>query len=78
MNRHLVFLLLSLIRTLKLALAMKLLLSILLGLIPLALAKTSSKSVIVTFPDGTPPDVIKQAEDALVAEVCLASFMQLD
>lgn len=57
---------------------MKLFLSILLGLLPLALAVKSLKSVIVTYPDGTPASVINQAKDSLVAAVCLTSSLQLD
>jgi len=44
----------------------------LLALIPLALAAKSLKSVIVTFPKGTPDSVINQAKDSLVASVCAA------
>ncbi|CAL5872300.1 uncharacterized protein PFLUO_LOCUS6561 [Penicillium psychrofluorescens] len=39
----------------------------LLALLPLALAAKSLKSVIVTFPEGTPDSVINQAKDSLVA-----------
>ncbi|KAJ5090389.1 hypothetical protein N7532_009073 [Penicillium argentinense] len=46
---------------------MKLLYTIILGLLPLALAAQSLKSVIVTFPKGTPARVIDQAKDSLVA-----------
>lgn len=52
---------------------MKLLLT-LLALLPLALAAKSLKSVIVTFPEGTPDSVINQAKDSLVASVCAAFF----
>jgi hypothetical protein len=38
----------------------------------LALAAKSLKSVIVTFPNGTPARVIDQAKDSLVAAVSLA------
>lgn len=48
---------------------MKLLLTALLGLIPLALAAKSLKSVVITFPQGTPSGVIDQAKDSLVAAV---------
>lgn len=42
----------------------------LLGLLPLALAvKAALKSVIVTFPKGTPSGVIDQAKDSIVASV---------
>lgn len=51
---------------------MKFLLTALLALLPLALAVKSLKSVIVTFPDGTPARVIDQAKDSLVAAVGLA------
>ncbi|KAJ5293291.1 uncharacterized protein N7443_009244 [Penicillium atrosanguineum] len=39
----------------------------LLGLLPLALAAKALKSVIVTFPKGTPSGVIDQAKDSIVA-----------
>ncbi|KAF3394457.1 hypothetical protein F1880_005560 [Penicillium rolfsii] len=39
----------------------------LLALLPVALAAKSLKSVIVSFPDGTPARVIDQAKDSLVA-----------
>lgn len=51
---------------------MKFLLTGLLALLPLALAAKSLKSVVVTFPNGTPAGVIDQAKDALVAAVGLA------
>lgn len=41
----------------------------LLGLFPLALAAKVLKSVIVTFPKGTPSGVIDQAKDSIVASV---------
>lgn len=56
---------------------MKLFLSTL-ALVPLALAAKTLKSVIVTFPDGTPDSVINQAKDSIVAAVCLASHLQLN
>ncbi|GLI72466.1 hypothetical protein PoHVEF18_000643 [Penicillium ochrochloron] len=46
---------------------MKFLLTTFLALLPLALAAKSLKSVIVTFPNGTPARVIDQAKDSLVA-----------
>ncbi|KAJ5443662.1 uncharacterized protein N7458_007534 [Penicillium daleae] len=46
---------------------MKFLLTGLLALLPLALAAKSLKSVVVTFPNGTPARVIDQAKDSLVA-----------
>lgn len=52
---------------------MKLYLTALLGLIPLALAAKSLKSVVITFPQGTPSGVIDQAKDSLVAAVRCAS-----
>lgn len=51
---------------------MKFLLTTLLALLPLALAAKSLKSVIVSFPNGTPARVIDQAKDSLVAAVSLA------
>lgn len=51
---------------------MKFLLTALLALLPLVLAAKSLKSVIVTFPEGTPSGVIDQAKDSLVAAVSLA------
>lgn len=54
---------------------MKLYLAALLGLIPLALAAKSLKSVVITFPQGTPSGVIDQAKDSLVAAVRCASPM---
>jgi hypothetical protein len=41
----------------------------LLGLLPLALTAKVLKSVIVTFPKGTPSGVIDQAKDSIVASV---------
>ena len=41
----------------------------LLGLLPLALAAKALKSVIVTFPKGTPSGVIDQAKESIVASV---------
>lgn len=41
----------------------------LLAVLPLALAAKSLKSVIVTFPKGTPSGVIEQAKDNLKASV---------
>ncbi|KAJ5693301.1 hypothetical protein N7462_002724 [Penicillium macrosclerotiorum] len=38
----------------------------LLGLLPLVLAVKSLKSVIVTFPPGTPQSVVDQAKDSIV------------
>lgn len=52
---------------------MKLFLAALLGLLPLVLAAKSLKSVVVTFPEGTPSRVIDQAKDSLVAAVSCAS-----
>lgn len=53
---------------------MKLYLTALLGLLlPLALAAKSLKSVVITFPKGTPSRVIDQAKDSLVAAVRCAS-----
>ncbi|KAJ5792220.1 uncharacterized protein N7503_008198 [Penicillium pulvis] len=37
------------------------------AMLPLALAAKSLKSVIITFPKGTPSSVITQAKDSLVA-----------
>lgn len=51
---------------------MKFLLTALLAVLPLALAAKSLKSVIVTFPEGTPSGVIDQAKYSLVAAVSLA------
>ncbi|KAJ5833131.1 hypothetical protein N7474_001442 [Penicillium riverlandense] len=45
---------------------MKLVLT-LFALLPLALAAKSLKSVVVTFPEGTPDSVIDHAKDSLVA-----------
>lgn len=42
--------------------------------LPLALAG-SLKSVIVTFPKGTPDSVVNQAKVSLVASVCSASLL---
>lgn len=42
----------------------------LLGLLPVALAVKSLKSVIVTFPNDTPDSVITSAKESLVASVC--------
>lgn len=55
---------------------MKLCLSALLGLVPLALAAESLRSVVITYPAGTPEEVMDQAKDSLVAAVCLASLVQ--
>lgn len=41
----------------------------LIALLPLALAAKPLKSVIVTFPKGTPAGVISDAESSLVAAV---------
>ncbi|KAJ5888847.1 hypothetical protein N7495_008888 [Penicillium taxi] len=46
---------------------MKLYLTALLSLIPLALATKSLKSVIITFPEGTPDRLISEAKESLVA-----------
>ncbi|KAJ5584125.1 uncharacterized protein N7459_003925 [Penicillium hispanicum] len=46
---------------------MKLYLPALLSLLPLTLAANSLKSVIITFPKGTPSSVILQAKDSLKA-----------
>ncbi|OOQ84086.1 hypothetical protein PEBR_31711 [Penicillium brasilianum] len=46
---------------------MKFLFTALLALLPLVLAAKSLKSVIITFPNGTPDRVIDQAKDSLVA-----------
>jgi len=44
--------------------------TVLLALLPLALAAAKAlKSVIVTFPKGTPSGVIDQAKDLIVASV---------
>lgn len=51
---------------------MKFLFTALLALLPLALAAKSLKSVIITFPNGTPDRVIDQAKDSLVAAVGFA------
>jgi hypothetical protein len=51
---------------------MKFLFTALLALLPLALAAKSLKSVIISFPNGTPDRVIDQAKDSLVAAVGLA------
>jgi hypothetical protein len=59
---------------LTMILNMKLVLA-LLALLPLALAAKSLKSVVVTFPEGTPDSVIEQAKDSLVASVCAAFDM---
>lgn len=40
--------------------------------LPLALAG-SLKSVIITFPKGTPDSVVDQAKACLVASVCIVS-----
>lgn len=50
----------------------------LLALLPLALAAKSLKSVIVTFPKGTPSSVIAQAKDSLVAAVRLAFSIYIE
>lgn len=39
------------------------------AMLPLALAAKSLKSVIITFPKGTPSSVITHAKDSLVASV---------
>ncbi|KAJ5272844.1 hypothetical protein N7478_007969 [Penicillium angulare] len=44
-----------------------------LALLPLALAAKSLKSVIVTFPKGTPSGVVQQAKDSLVAAMLFFS-----
>ncbi|KAJ6001803.1 hypothetical protein N7522_007030 [Penicillium canescens] len=41
--------------------------AILLGALPMVLAAKVLKSVIVTFPKGTPDSVVTQAKDSLVA-----------
>ncbi|KAJ5092693.1 hypothetical protein N7456_008554 [Penicillium angulare] len=46
---------------------MKFYFAAILALLPLALAAKSLKSVIVTFPKGTPSGVVQQAKDSLVA-----------
>ncbi|KAJ5216779.1 hypothetical protein N7468_009787 [Penicillium chermesinum] len=46
---------------------MKFFLTALFALLPLALASKSLKSVIVTFPKGTPSSVVDQAKDSLRA-----------
>lgn len=43
--------------------------------LPLALAE-SLKSVVITFPKGTPDSVIIQAKESLVASVRSASLLQ--
>lgn len=48
---------------------MKFYFTALLALLPLALAAKSLKSVIITFPKGTPSGVIEQAKDNLKASV---------
>ena len=48
---------------------MKLFLAAILALLQLALATKPLKSVIITFPKGTPSSVIAQAKDSLVASV---------
>lgn len=47
----------------------------LLGLFPLVLAAKSLKSVVVTFPQGTPSRVVDQTKDSLVAAVSCASHI---
>lgn len=54
---------------------MKFLLTALLGFLPLVFAAQSLKSVIITFPDGTPSGVISQAKDSLVAAVRWSSHV---
>lgn len=50
---------------------MKLSMSILaLGIIPVALAGGSQKSVVITYPDNTPDTVIDSAKNALTDAVC--------
>jgi hypothetical protein len=48
---------------------------ILLGALPMVLAAKVLKSVIVTFPKGTPDSVVTQAKDSLVASVRSAPLL---
>jgi hypothetical protein len=48
--------------------------AILMGALPMVLAAKVLKSVIVTFPKGTPDSVVTQAKDSLVASVRSASL----
>jgi hypothetical protein len=43
--------------------------AVLLGTLPIVLAAKVLKSVVVTFPKGTPDSVVTQAKDSLVASV---------
>jgi hypothetical protein len=49
--------------------------AILLGALPMVLAAKVLKSVIVTFPKGTPDSVVTQAKDSLVASVRSAPLL---